>query len=216
MPEIVNEVPSDSELRAYLNEWLNGSAGFVMLSTNPANCNGYHPEVVEALAYLWAHPLHEVFLERCHASLLNALKRLNGLPRNDAFWRNTNCRPTVFKLAEFGNRVRLKAPDDELTLFTSAFLDVATVGEFHPDLWAHLYRIEAVDVRFVAYVAMLLEITGAPDTDELATFAQETKSVQEVIAFLREVPTESGVVLAEWARRVLTVIESGPGNRLEP
>lgn len=183
-----------------------------MLSTYPTKGNSYHPEVVEGLAYLWAHPLRKAFLERSFASLLDALRRLNGLPRDDPFWRNTNRRPTVFKLAEFGNRVLLKAPDDELTLLTRAFLDVASIGEFHPDLWVHLYRIEAVDVRFVAYAAMLLEITGAPDADEFAAFAQGTENVQEVIAILRDVQAEAGKILAEWARRVLAAIELGPGS----
>lgn len=215
MPEIANEVPSESELRAYLTEWLDGSAGIAMLSTYPTKGNGYHLEVVEGLAYLWAHPLREAFLERSYASLLEALKRLNGLPRDDAFWRNTNCRPTVFKLGEFGDSVLREAPDDELTLLTRAFLDVAFVGEFHPDLWAHLYRLDAVGLRFVAYAAMLLEIAGAPDADGFAAFAQATESVQEVIVIVREVETDAGKILAEWARRVLAAIASGSRSRHE-
>ncbi len=213
MPEIANEVPSESELHAYLTAWLDGSAGIAMLSTYPTKGTGYHPEVAEALAYLWAHPLRENFLERSYASLLDALKRLNGLPRDDPFWRNTNCRPTIFKLGEFGDRVLLKAPDDKLTLLTTAFLHVALVGEFHPDLWARLYRLDAVGVRFVAYAAMLLEVAGAPDADEFAAFAQKTDSVDQVIAILREVATEAGKIFAEWARRVLAAIESSPGSR---
>lgn len=216
MPEIANEIPSDSEFRAYLTEYLKDSSGIAMLTPCPTKGNSDQPEGVEALTYLWAHPLREAFWEKSYASLLDALKRLNTLPRSDPFWRNTNHRPTIFKLREFGDRVLVQDPDDKLALLTRAFLDHAIVGEFHPDLWAHLFRIKAVDVRFVAYVAMLLEVGGAPDAVRFADFVQATESVQEAIAILREVEANAGKILAEWAGRVLAEIASDSRIRPQP
>jgi hypothetical protein len=199
MPEIVNEVPSDAELLAYLAESM-ASSGIAMLSEFPSGRIAWHPDVAEALAYLWAWPSRETFLQTAHDTLFGALKRLNQLSREDPFWRNTNRRPTIFKLPDFGE------PDDALSLLTRAVLDLKFVTEFRPELWGRLYRLGLADLEFVAFAAMLLELAGAPDADEFEVFVMQTETAGLVRPLLREVAQNGGKFLGEWSGRVASVI----------
>ncbi len=66
--------------------------------------------MVEALDILSKLPLCQRFHSTGHGSLLGESQRLNRLPRSDPFWHNTNRRPTLFKLGDFGEYVRGRIP----------------------------------------------------------------------------------------------------------
>jgi hypothetical protein len=96
VPETKTQLPSDQELRSYLDEWLKTSA-VSLLADYPEDRKNYHPEVVEALSYLSSSGSRSKFLTTVNNSIFQSLQRLNQLPRSDPFWYNTNCRPTIFQ-----------------------------------------------------------------------------------------------------------------------
>jgi hypothetical protein len=96
VPEIKNETPTDEELRAYLAESMKVST-LTMLADYTEDPHPWSPEVDEALSYLSTH--RSTFLTTMTGTIFQASRRLNHLPRTDPFWRNTNLRPTIYKLA---------------------------------------------------------------------------------------------------------------------
>jgi hypothetical protein len=141
VPEIKNEVPSDQELAAYLDESLEGSS-FSLLIHYPENQRQYHPEVAEALCYLSSFQQSSELLATFRNSLFQSLLRLNHLPRTDPFWNNTNLRPTLSKLTEFCERVLSAEPNDVLSLLTISVMTVFHTGEFQRGRWAQLNALK--------------------------------------------------------------------------
>lgn len=198
VPEIKNEVPSNEELLAYLDEWLEFSA-FTMLTGFPGNQHYYHPETVEGLSYLSSSPICSPFVASARTTLFDSLRLLNLLPRNDPFWQNTNLRPTISKLTDYGERVMTQEPNDVSSLLTRAILDVAHVGEFEPRRWVQLYLLGAVDLEFVTFAAMLLEVAGSPNADQSGSFIVSTRTTSESEAHLRSIRGRGGKLLGAWS-----------------
>jgi hypothetical protein len=212
VPEIKNEIPSDVELRAYLDESQEGWS-FSMLLQFPKHQVHYRPEVVEALGFLKSHSICNYFLDSAYNTLYEALKRLNRLSRDDPFWKNTNRRPTIFKLTEYSDRVLSASPNDSLSILTRATLDVAFVGEFHPDTWTTLFRLNVVDLEFVMFAAMLLEISGAPDADGFASFIVETATPTKARQLLWGIAIDGGKILADWSDRITELLDEDNVSR---
>jgi hypothetical protein len=197
MPELQSEVPTDDELRRYLEASLNRS-GISLLSGLPENQTHYHPEVVESLAFLSSSPVCARFVDSAANTLLTSLQRLNRVPRDDSFWERTNRRPTIFKLTDFGERVLREDPNDVLALLTRAVLNIVFTGEFGLSLWVQLYRLNAVDLEYVAFAALLLEVGGSPTSEEFAQFLKETANASKADELLLPVREHGGKFLGQW------------------
>ena len=72
MPELRNEVPSDRELAAYLDDLLKSSS-VSLLADYPNNQGHYHSDLVEGLADLSSCPIRSEFLDVLKNSLLFSL-----------------------------------------------------------------------------------------------------------------------------------------------
>jgi hypothetical protein len=199
VPEIRSEVPTDEELAAYLDESLKASS-FSLL--DPESWHYYHPEVIEALAYLSTCQQRPDFLATFKDSLFQSLQRLNRLPRSDAFWHNTNLRPTIHKLGEFCQKALADNPDDILSLRTLSALTVFHTGDFVQGRWEQLYRVESTGLEPIVFAAMLLEIAGSDSTDEFSEFVRSTGTMMEVRSLLQETSEHGGKLLGEWSRAV--------------
>lgn len=94
MPELKHETPSESELGAYLQEHFAGSvfACFEMPTEQLARrFSGDVARFFEALGRMDGLQ----FAHLAFNALMAGLTRMNSLPRNHPFWRNTNCPPQL-------------------------------------------------------------------------------------------------------------------------
>lgn len=205
MPEIKNEVPSDEELLAYMNEWLDKSC-FGLLTWYPENQHYYHPEVVEALSYLSASPALSDFLQTTRDTFFRSLKRLNKSPRDNPFWLNTNLRPTAFKLRSFCEQAVKDQPDDKLSLWTVVLLNLAHAGGFSPERWIRLYHLKAVNLDAVVFAAMFLEVAGSPSAEEFSVFVTATTTTAQATSMLRQIGANGGKLFARWSEAVVNTI----------
>lgn len=202
MPEIRNEVPSDEELWAYLDESLASSPLFLLTDLSRT-----HPQLQgpldQASAAIVACPLYPALLTTIRDVLIRSLQRLNALPRSDPFWINTNLRPTVFKLPEFCARIVQREPDDVLSLWTMSALQIAHWGNFDPGHWAQLYRLSEVSLDMAAFAAMVLEAEGSPTSEDFAEFLMVTGNHDAIGSLLAETVEDGGELLSDWRNGVL-------------
>jgi hypothetical protein len=198
VPEIRNEVPSTQELAVYLDESLKTSA-FSLLADFPGHQRNYHPDVIEALAYLSLSPQCSEFLATFKNALFQSLQRLNQLPRTDRFWHDTNFRPTIFKLAEFCEGILSSEPDDVLSILTISAMTIFHTGEFKRGRWKQLYALNALSLEMIVFAAMLLEASGADDRREFSGFIKSTGTSAAVKAFLEKIASQGGKLLSEWS-----------------
>jgi len=103
MPELKNETPTDQELRHYFMEHWSPSME-PAVQTGGDNLSEAYRLGCDRL------------LRRVGECIFESLQRLNQLPRTDLFWRNTNKRPTIFKLSDFGKYVLERNADDQQAL----------------------------------------------------------------------------------------------------
>ena len=202
MPEIKNEVPSDRELAAYLDESLKRSS-FSLLIDYPESLKPFGPEFVEAMSYLWSYQHSAEFLATFKNSIFQSLQRLNQLPRTDPFWHNTNLRPTVPKVAEFCEKILFTQPDDVLSLLTISAMTIFHTSEFERGRWKELHALNAVSLEMIVFAAMLLEIAGADDRREFSEFINATDTRAAVMPLIEEVASHGGKLLSEWSRSVM-------------
>jgi hypothetical protein len=111
MPELKNEIPTDSELREYFLE----DFAFTVEGEMYAPPNRGVPELTGGCNRL---------IKKAGEAIFASLQRLNRLERTDPFWRGTNRRPTVYKLREFCDVVLKENAGDVLALWTQLALDV--------------------------------------------------------------------------------------------
>lgn len=199
VPEIKNEIPSDSELAAYFDESLRESV-FGMLG--PEHFHHYHPELIEALQYFSSAHHFPDFLSTFRDSLFQSVQRLNQLARTGSFWTNTNLRPIVFKLGGFCDRILKDDPHDVLSLRTLTALTVFHGAEFGRSPWERLYREGAASVPSIFFAAMLLEIAGADSADEFAEFVKLTGTKSDMQPLFQDASQRSGKLLSRWSHRV--------------
>ena len=207
MPEIRSEIPTDKELATYLDESLESSS-ISLLSDYPDNQRHYHPELVEALAYLSSRRISAEFLSGLKNSMLLSLQRLNQVPRTDPFWKNTNLRPTVFKLTEFCERKLDGDPDDVPSLLTITAMIIFHTGEFQRGRWTELLSLETVSPEWIVFAAMLLEVCGADDSSEFAEFVNSSGMRATITSLLLEIGKNGGGFLSRWSHNVISTLDA--------
>ena len=111
MPELKNEIPTDSELREYFLE----DYAFTVEGEMYAPPNRGVPELTAGCNRL---------IKKAGEAIFASLQRLNRLERTDQFWRDTNRRPTVYKLRGFCDVLLKENAEDVLALWTQLALDV--------------------------------------------------------------------------------------------
>ena len=111
MPELKNEIPTDSELREYFLV----DFAFTVEGEMYAPPNRGVPELTAGCNRL---------IKKAGEAIFASLQRLNRLERTDQFWRDTNRRPTVYKLRGFCDVLLKENPGDVLALWTQLALDV--------------------------------------------------------------------------------------------
>jgi hypothetical protein len=203
--EIGNQVPTDQELAAYLDESLRSSS-ISLLADYPQNQKHYQHEIVEALAYMSSHPVSSEFVSKLRSSIFLSLQRLNQLPRTNDFWNGTNFRPTIPKVGEFCDQILSHDADDVTSLLTITAMTIFHTGEFQRGRWTQLRSLNAVSLEWVVFAAMFMESCGADDSREFADFVRSSGSESTITPILEEISENGGRLLSEWSRKVLALL----------
>ena len=130
----------------------------------------YIPEVARAFQSLIRMDGRE-FARFAYQAILTGLERLNQLPRSHPFWRNTNRRPTIYKLGEFCRMELDITPGDPELLQAAALLSVwHDRNDFGQEAWLELCRQPGFDLRWPLYAALTTELTAYPTAEQTAVF----------------------------------------------
>jgi len=207
MPEIRSEIPTNEELRQYL------LASF--------------PTVAEDFTFRCPDSLrdHEEFLalaalgfndfwQQASAAIFRSLQRLNGLPRDDTFWHNSNHRPTIFKLKCFCKEVLAEEPRDPVALWTCLALDVfQSANNFGQDQWYALREVGPIDAKQPVYAALFTELNAAPTASALAVLLSgwDDSSAEGLLLTMKKSGSER---ISRWSADVLTLLDRERGRGL--
>lgn len=180
----LGETPSDDELRDYLLAnakmsaiaWAVPDSEFAEGTLDPAY-----------LASLRAVPLigGALFVQRLLDVLLEALRRLNALERDDPFWEGRNPRPTLYKLRDFVAAILRREPNDVPALWAKVALYVLHGStNFGAKEWRRLHSVGPLDVRWPVLAALLTELNAEPTVEALAELVDRIDARMDARAFL--------------------------------
>jgi hypothetical protein len=197
MPELHNEVPSEDELHEYFKRcladttlsWLRTPAG--SLAANHAKNS---VDALLSLRLLGA----DQFYDHSVGALFQTLTRLNGMPRSDPFWHNTNNRPTWFKIPDFCRRVLLADPRDELALWALGALDVVAGDHFGQWSWTRLHALGRFELPWAVCAAYMISGSAPDDVDQLVCFLLSRTSADEARSVLEPFRLRGAGDLPEW------------------
>lgn len=192
MPELKNEIPTDQELYRYFME----SCPRLL---EPRT----EDDVLSEALRLGCDRL----LRRVGECIFESLQRLNTLSRTDPFWQNTNKRPTIFKLSEFGSNLLKLNADDRQALWMQASLDVFYGdNDFGSEHWKRLRELGDFDVSWAVLAGLWNEVNLGFGPDGMASLLLEMKAVEEARGLLQLCTGSKSDIISEWAQGVLALI----------
>jgi len=194
MPELKNEIPTEEELYRYFME----SCPRLMEPQFEDD------ETSEALRLGCDRLLRKV--GEC---IFESLQRLNTLPRTDPFWRNTNKRPTIFKLSEFGRDLLKLNADDRQALWLKASLAVFYgAHDFGSENWKRLRELGDFDVSWAVLAGLWNEVNLGFGPGGTASLLLEMEATEEARPLLELCAGSKSVFISEWAQGVLALIQA--------
>jgi hypothetical protein len=206
MPELIHETPSESELKAYLEEHLASSMLAPFGMTAEELSKSFCLEVGRAFASLKELD-GQAFAQRAIDAIFTGLTMMNGFPRGEPFWRGTNCRPTIYKLGEFCQLERIADPRNLTALWAAAILPVwFGSNDFGQEAWVELSRLPEFDLRWPLYAALTIHLTANATEEQVSRFLREANATRESGPILRRIATEGRGLAVPWATQVLQLI----------
>jgi hypothetical protein len=206
MAERLTETPTDAELRDYLLENVRMSAIAWGLPDSEFNAEPLNPNYVASLRAF--RTIGQPFLDRIVETLLAALRRLNDLPREDAFWDERNRSPTLYKLRDFNARVIQKDPDDVLALWTqAAFYLLHGSTNFGHKQWRRLHYAGDFEVSWPILAALVTELNAESTVAQLVELLERIELVQEAKTFLATFDVSNDPWIVEWRDAVVAALE---------
>jgi hypothetical protein len=207
MPELKHEVPSESELRAYLQEHFARSvfACFQMPAEQLARSfSGDVARSFEALARMDGLQ----FAHLAFNAVMDGLTRMNSLPRDHPFWQNTNRRPTIYKLSEFCHLELAEDPANSDALLAAAILPVwFASNDFGQEIWLQIRVQIGFDIRWPIYAASTTHVNASPTVEQTVQFLRDADCERSSHPILLRIATEGDGLAVSWARRVLCLLD---------
>ena len=193
MPELKNEIPTEQELYHYFME--------------------HWSPLTEPVVQVEGDNLSEAYrlgcdrlLRRVGECIFESLQRLNQLPRTDLFWRNTNKRPTIFKLSEFGKNELERNAGDRRALWLLASLDVFHgATNFGREHWKKLRELGDFDVSWAVLAGLWSEVNFGIGSGAMAKLLIELESVAEARPLLELFAGSKSDHIVKWAKEVLAL-----------
>lgn len=191
--EIVDEHPTDHELRVHLYASLpsTGLRSPELLFDGPVEQS---PQPMDDVRVFRALGLHLLVAEGVEA-VYRGLQRLNALPRNDPFWHNTNCRPTLGKLSSFLRSVVQENPSNHEARWALCVL--SSTARPRPENWAVIFRSGWCELLSIYRLALLYELYGEETGEDFGRFVREVGAENDARPMLEEARRYS--FLVDWA-----------------
>jgi hypothetical protein len=193
MPELKNEIPTDSELREYFLEDFDYIVEGEMYT--PAKLGV--PELAAGCNRL---------IKKAGESIFASLQRLNRLERTDPFWRGTNRRPTVYKLREFCDVVLKENPGDVLALWTQLALDVVwgtTNGRFDLERLRRLRAAGKLEAEELICAELHIDFNSRGTASTTARLLRELGMSDEARPVLETGRRSADEAIVCWCKSVL-------------
>jgi len=197
MPELKNEIPTQEELWVYFLE----HCPWMAAPNKPTFVDD--PQIVEAQTRYGCLEFHA----KLGQVMWEALNGLNALDRSHPLWRNTNRRPTVYKLDQYA-RMRLAADaTDEQALWTLAALDSwFGSNNFGEVYWKRLWELGRLDIRWPIRAGLWHEMMLNFGGGFLADLLIEMAAQQEAQPILEDLAQANDAGIRDWAHEVMVLL----------
>lgn len=208
MEERLSETPSDEELREYLVATVKMSPIAWNFAGSEFSEEHLDPGFVGSLK-AYASFGGGAFIAKVFETLLDALRRLNALSRDDAFWESRTKAPTLHKLRDFNHEILRKNPDDAEALWTQAALYILHGStNFGQKQWRRLHYAGHFDVSWPILAALVTELNSAPTGEELVELIDRIEVAGEARSFLRSLDETGDPWILTWRDEVLAALDS--------
>lgn len=191
MPELSCKHPSHDELQSYLSEhW-----------ETTKLVNYYRNDFGIDCQKLYA---------KLYDSILSSLYRLNDFSREDKFWRNTNEKPTIYKLNEFCRIKLYENQNDVLALWTILALvikDSAPEDDFS-QIIQKLFELGELGSDMLIEMYLTEDIIYDGEGENLASWLRKFGFQREAKTTLNNLVTSQNEFVSNWTAKVLKRIEN--------
>lgn len=144
------------------------------------------------------------YLQRVDEVSLQALQRLNALPRTSSFWSNTNRRPTVHKLVAFSAFILQENPRDTDALWTLAVHDTSSGSTgFGQEHWKKLRNLGKLNINWPVVAGLWNAVSLGRGPEALAALLVEIHAVADAVPLVEECAASRSSYVSEWAKGVL-------------
>jgi hypothetical protein len=143
------------------------------------------------------------------ADLVECLRRLDALHRDDPFWDGTNRRPTLGAMREFCKVLLAVGPADVDALRMAAAYQYFIGQGFHPPTWSGLLQVGVRDASWPVYAALNGYDGGYDTVGPLAELLRRVGLAGPAHSALERLKGSATVWVSEWAGRV-EAASSGP------
>ena len=151
----------------------------------------------------------DTVLSRAANATLDGLRRLDGLPREHEFWKNTNKKPTIGKLRAYCQLLLQDDPNDERSLWTSVALDLWHCdNSFGLSSWRQLFSLSRGNITWLIHAAMHVQLSsGADTTIALVEFIRQSGMAEQAVSALKKACDSRDEHVARWSRQALSGIK---------
>jgi hypothetical protein len=204
MPELAHEIPSDEELAACLREHWKRAAP-ELYERSPGDLHRIMArEYADAFLSLAELDGRE-FARRSWDAVFAVAQRLNALSRDHEFWRNTNRRPTYYKLSEFCSLVSSANPQDAGALWALGVLPVwHGSNDFGQEAWLALSHLPEFDIRWPIYAAITTDLNANETAAQTVEFLRASHAEEKAGPILQQIAQQAVGPAADWAVAVIT------------
>lgn len=158
------------------------------------------------------YPGCDQFCIQAREFIMESLRRLNLLSRTDLFWDKTNKRLTFHKLRNYCLSVLKHNPQDVLSLWTMAALDVSgNVDWFGCEYWGRLHALGHFDTTWPICAALIQGGPAGITYRELAQFLLDVDAVEAARPRLQWYADSDSPNARYWATRVLGLLQKHSG-----
>ena len=201
-------MPTDEELREYLLAIVKMSPIAWNFAGSEFNQEHLDADFVRSLR-AFAGFGEGAFVARVFDSLLDALRRLNALPRDDPFWEGRTKAPTIYKLRDYNHHVLRKNPDDVDALWTQAALYLLHGStNFGQKQWRRLHYAGHFDVSWPILAALVTELNSGPTGEELVELIDRIEAASDAKRFLRSLDATHDPWILTWRDEILAALDS--------
>jgi hypothetical protein len=144
------------------------------------------------------------FLHTMIEGFVEGFRRLDGLPRDDPFWAETNRRPTRFKMGDFCRKLAEDDPEYVQLLMMQSAVQVLVGHYFDPITWRRLISCGRAGVSWALYAALMgIHFGGYETAPAVMQFLDDSGLYDEAQSAIDLLAGSDVPWVREWAETIV-------------